>query len=61
MRLRAAAEVAKVLAVICSRDRLRDRVLFETAYVCGARASEAAGYTAGRSWRESLTSRGDDR
>ncbi|MEU6719520.1 site-specific integrase [Nonomuraea sp. NPDC046802] len=41
----AAADVAKVLAVICSRrprkdlplDRLRDRVLFETAYVCGAR------------------------
>ncbi|MEV4017333.1 hypothetical protein AB0J35_43255 [Nonomuraea angiospora] len=39
----AAADVAKVLAVICSRrprkglplDRLRDRVLFETAYVCG--------------------------
>src|SRR6266571_6643695 len=43
-----AADVAKVLAVICSRhprkdvplDRLRDRVLFETAYVCGARAAE---------------------
>ncbi|MFG1755900.1 hypothetical protein [Streptosporangium sandarakinum] len=39
----AAADVAKVLAGICSRrsrkdlplDRLRDRVLFETAYVCG--------------------------
>jgi short subunit dehydrogenase len=38
----AAADVAKVLAVICTRprkdielDRLRDRVLFETAYVCG--------------------------
>ncbi|MFI9842462.1 tyrosine-type recombinase/integrase [Nonomuraea sp. NPDC051941] len=51
MRLRAAADVAKVLAVICSRrprketplDRLRDRVLFETAYVCGARASEVWG------------------
>ncbi|MCG5213470.1 tyrosine-type recombinase/integrase [Streptosporangium soli] len=46
-----AADVAKVLAVICSRrprketplDRLRDRVLFETAYVCGARASEVCG------------------
>ncbi|MEU0477970.1 tyrosine-type recombinase/integrase [Streptosporangium sp. NPDC006013] len=45
------ADVAKVLAVICSRrprkdlplDRLRDRVLFETAYVCGARASEVCG------------------
>src|SRR6266700_4253002 len=44
----ATADVAKVLAVICSRrprknvavDRLRDRVLFETAYVCGARAAE---------------------
>jgi len=47
----AAADVAKVLAVICSRrprkdlplDRLRDRVLFETAYVCGARAAEVCG------------------
>ncbi|SDM70908.1 tyrosine-type recombinase/integrase [Nonomuraea jiangxiensis] len=37
--------------MICSRrprkdlplDRLRDRVLFETAYVCGARASEVCG------------------
>ncbi len=46
-----AADVTKVLAVICSRrprqqtplDRLRDRVLFETAYVCGARASEVCG------------------
>jgi integrase/recombinase XerD len=46
-----AADVAKVLAVICSRrprkdlplDRLRDRVLFETAYVCGARAAEVCG------------------
>ncbi|MGI5290847.1 hypothetical protein ACQEVF_47085 [Nonomuraea polychroma] len=44
----AATDVAQVLAVICSRwlrkdlplDRLRDRVLFETAYVCGARASD---------------------
>jgi integrase/recombinase XerC/integrase/recombinase XerD len=44
----ATADVAKVLARICSRrprkdvplDRLRDRVLFETAYVCGARAAE---------------------
>jgi len=43
--------VAKVLGAICSRrprkdvpvDRLRDRVLFETAYVCGARASEVCG------------------
>ena len=47
----AAADVAQVLAVICSRqprkdvplDRLRDRVLFETAYVCGARATEVCG------------------
>ncbi|MFC0436110.1 tyrosine-type recombinase/integrase [Kutzneria buriramensis] len=45
------AQVQKVLGVICSRrprkdvpvDRLRDRVLFETAYVCGARASEVCG------------------
>lgn len=45
------AEVQKVFSVICSRrprkdvpiDRLRDRVLFETAYVCGARASEVRG------------------
>ncbi|MER7367058.1 hypothetical protein [Nonomuraea wenchangensis] len=37
--------------MICSRrprkdvplDRLRDRVLFETTYVCGARASEVCG------------------
>ena len=47
----AAADVAKVLAVICTRrprkdielDRLRDRVLFETAYACGARAAEVCG------------------
>ena len=47
----AAADVAAVLAAICSRrprkdvpvDVLRDRVLFETAYVCGARASEVCG------------------
>ncbi|MER5326321.1 tyrosine-type recombinase/integrase [Streptosporangium roseum] len=47
----AAADVARVLAAICSRrprkevplDRLRDRVLFETAYVCGARAAEVCG------------------
>lgn len=47
----AAADVAKVLNMICSRrprknlplDRLRDRVLFETAYVCGARAAEVCG------------------
>jgi integrase/recombinase XerD len=47
----AAADVAAVLATICPRrprrdvplDRLRDRVLFETAYVCGARASEVCG------------------
>ncbi|GAA2820884.1 tyrosine-type recombinase/integrase [Nonomuraea rubra] len=47
----AAADIAKVLAAICSRrprkdlplDRPRDRVLFETAYVCGARASEVCG------------------
>lgn len=47
----AADDVAKVLSVICTRrprkdvplDRLRDRVLFETAYVCGARAAEVCG------------------
>ncbi|MCA2229731.1 tyrosine-type recombinase/integrase [Nonomuraea aurantiaca] len=47
----AAADVAKVLAAICSRrprkdlplDRLRDRALFETAYVCGARAADVGG------------------
>ena len=47
----AAADIARVLAAICSRrprkdvplDRLRDRVLFETAYACGARAAEACG------------------
>jgi len=46
-----AADIARVLAAICSRrprkdvplDRLRDRVLFETAYACGARAAEACG------------------
>jgi integrase/recombinase XerD len=43
--------VLSLLDVICSRrprkdvpvDVLRDRVLFETAYVCGARASEVCG------------------
>jgi integrase/recombinase XerC/integrase/recombinase XerD len=47
----AAAEVAAVLEAICSRRPrrdvpvgvLRDRVLFETACVCGARASEVCG------------------
>jgi len=47
----AAADIAVVLAAICSRrprkdvpvDVLRDRVLFETAYTCGARASEVCG------------------
>ncbi|GAA4102982.1 tyrosine-type recombinase/integrase [Nonomuraea soli] len=47
----AAADVTKDLNAICSRrprkdvplDRLRDRVLFESAYVCGARASEVWG------------------
>ena len=47
----AASDVAAVLEAICSRRPrkdvplgvLRDRVLFETAYVCGARASEACG------------------
>lgn len=42
-------DVKKVFGVICSRrprkdvplERLRDRVLFETAYICGTRASEA--------------------
>ena len=46
-----AADVDRVLAAICSRrprkdvplDRLRDRVLFETAYACGTRAAEACG------------------
>jgi integrase/recombinase XerC/integrase/recombinase XerD len=45
------AAAAAVLAAICPRrprkdialDRLRDRVLFETAYVCGARAAEVCG------------------
>ncbi|SUE28945.1 site-specific tyrosine recombinase XerD [Nocardia farcinica] len=44
----AATDIAKILAAICARrprkdvapDVLRDRVLFETAYLCGARASE---------------------
>lgn len=47
----AAGDVKKVLAAICPRrprkdlpvDRLRDRVLFETIYVCGARAGEVCG------------------
>ncbi|MFG1687638.1 tyrosine-type recombinase/integrase [Nonomuraea sp. NPDC049269] len=43
----AAADVVKVPAVICSRrprkDLPLDRLLFETAYVCGARASEVCG------------------
>lgn len=47
----ATADIAKVFAVICTRrprkdlplDVLRDRVLFETAYVCGARAAEVCG------------------
>ncbi|TDX84920.1 integrase/recombinase XerC/integrase/recombinase XerD [Amycolatopsis arida] len=42
-------DVKKVFGAICTRrprkdiplDRLRDRVLFETAYICGTRASEA--------------------
>jgi site-specific recombinase XerD len=46
-----AGDVAAILDVICSRRPrtdvpvgvLRDRVLFETAYVCGARASEVCG------------------
>src|SRR6266851_4519703 len=46
-----AADIAAVLGAICSRRPrkdvpvavLRDRVLFETAYVCGARASEVCG------------------
>jgi integrase/recombinase XerD len=45
------ADVRAVLDAICSRrprkgvrvDVLRDRVLFETAYTCGARASEVCG------------------
>jgi integrase/recombinase XerD len=47
----AADSIQAVLREICSRrprkdvplDALRDRVLFETAYVCGARASEVCG------------------
>jgi integrase/recombinase XerC/integrase/recombinase XerD len=47
----AADSIQAVLSEICSRrprkdvplDVLRDRVLFETAYVCGARASEVCG------------------
>jgi integrase/recombinase XerC/integrase/recombinase XerD len=47
----AAGSVQAVLGAICPRRPgkdvplgvLRDRVLFETAYVCGARASEACG------------------
>jgi integrase/recombinase XerC/integrase/recombinase XerD len=47
----AADSVQAVLSQICSRrprkdvplDVLRDRVLFETAYTCGARASEVCG------------------
>ncbi|MCN0154353.1 tyrosine-type recombinase/integrase [Salinispora arenicola] len=46
-----AGDVAKILAAISPRrprkdlpvDRLRDRVLFETIYVCGARAGEVCG------------------
>lgn len=46
-----AADIQAVLGAICSRRPrqdvpvgvLRDRVLFETAYVCGARASEVCG------------------
>ena len=46
-----AADIQAVLNAICSRrprkdvpvDVLRDRVLFETAYTCGARASEVCG------------------
>lgn len=48
---RPAADVAKVLNTICSRrprkdlplDCLRDRVLFETIYVCAARAAGVCG------------------
>lgn len=47
----AAGDIAAALGVICSRrprkdvplDVLRGQVLFETAYVCGARASEVCG------------------
>ena len=50
-----ARDVAAVLDAICSRRPrkdvplgvLRDRVLFETAYVCGARASEVYGAPGG--------------
>jgi integrase/recombinase XerC/integrase/recombinase XerD len=59
----AAADVAAVLDAICSRRPrkdvplgvLRDRVLFETAYVCGTRASEV-----GRMYVEDLDLRPDD-
>lgn len=53
----AAADVAAVLDAICSRRPrkdvpvgvLRDRVLFETAYVCGAAPRRSAGCTS-RTW-----------
>jgi len=59
----AASDIAAVLEAICSRrprkdvpvDVLRDRVLFETAYVCGARASEVRGM-----YLEDLDLRPDD-
>jgi integrase len=59
----AAADIAAVLDAICSRRPrkdvplgvLRDRVLFETAYVCGARASEVCGI-----YVEDLDLRADD-
>jgi integrase/recombinase XerD len=49
----AVADVAKVLAAICSRrprkditlNRLRDRVLFETSYSCGAPGLRSASST----------------
>lgn len=47
----AATDIQRVFGMICTRRprkdlplvRLRDRVLFETAYVCGARAAEVCG------------------
>ncbi len=59
----AAGDIAAVLGAICSRRPrgdvpvgvLRDRVLSETAYVCGARASEVCGMHA-----EDLDLRPDD-
>ncbi|WP_371856378.1 tyrosine-type recombinase/integrase [Nocardia anaemiae] len=49
------ADIYRILDAICARrprkdlpvDVLRDRALFETAYICGMRASEACGVVRG--------------